>query len=266
MNTVQTRMFRTLVHTVGRLSDGVRLACDHGLTAGRTLDYVYRNEPAGIGPLGRLLDRVYLSNRAWRAVRIRRRQLESFLRPAIRDRLDADGEAFILDVAAGPAGYLREVLAGLDRRRVEAICWDIDDRILLEGQTRACEAGLSNVLYDSGDALDPACFSLLPWAPNVVISSGLYDWMPDDEDVRESMRLIHDALRPGGRFLFTVQSGHRELTTANGLFPHFDGEPLRMKNRPAPLVHAWAKRAGFTIARTASDHWGYYTVTAAVRP
>ena len=55
MNTVQIRMLRTLVHTVGRLSDGVRLACDHGLSAGKTLDYVYRNEPAGVGPLGRLL-------------------------------------------------------------------------------------------------------------------------------------------------------------------------------------------------------------------
>jgi len=226
---------------------------------------VYRNEPAGVGPLGKLLDRIYLSNRAWQAIRIRRQQLERFLAQAIRDRLDDDGEAFILDVASGPAGYLRDTLAALDERRVEAICWDINDHVLLEGQTRACEAGLQNILFDSGDALDPACFSLLPWSPNVVISSGLYDWMASDDDVRWSMQLIHDALRPGGRLLFTVQSGHQSLPVANGVFGGFDGAPLRMKNRPAPQVHEWAKRIGFTIASAASDEWGCYTVTAAVR-
>jgi SAM-dependent methyltransferase len=265
MNRVQIRMLRALAHTVGRLSHGVRIACDRGVTSGTSLDYVYRNEPAGVGPLGRFFDRLYLANRVWKAVRVRRRQLERLLEWAIRRELDQRGEAFVLDVASGPGRYLLDVLGRFAAQPVEAICWDVDDRALDEGQTEVVDRGLSTVLFDSGDAFDPECYQRLPWRPGVAVAAGFYDWIDSDRRVRRSMQLIHQALRPGGCFLFTIQTGHRSLPLANALFPGHDGAVLRMKNRPASQARDWARQQGFTIARTAADRWGYYAVTAAVK-
>lgn len=92
MISLRTTFLKTLVHTLGRLSDGVTIARRHGFTSGKMLDYVYRNRPSGRGWIGRLLDRLYLSNRGWRAVRARRDHLVSLLQRAIRRQLDACGE------------------------------------------------------------------------------------------------------------------------------------------------------------------------------
>ncbi len=43
-------------------SDGLRIGQASGFDSGASLDYVYRNVAGGRGPLGRLIDRVYLDN------------------------------------------------------------------------------------------------------------------------------------------------------------------------------------------------------------
>jgi len=46
-------VLRLIVRTIGRTSDGIRIAFDEGFTSGVMLDYIYRNEPSGrllIGP------------------------------------------------------------------------------------------------------------------------------------------------------------------------------------------------------------------------
>lgn len=48
----------------GFLSEGVRLGHRTGFDSGSTLDYVYRNTPQGLGPLGRAIDRRYLNSLA----------------------------------------------------------------------------------------------------------------------------------------------------------------------------------------------------------
>ena len=128
MNALEIKALKTLVHTLGRLSGGIRIARRDGLTSGRMLDYVYRNEPSGAPVVGRFLDRIYLSNKAWRAVRIRKRHLTELLEWAIRRQLEACGEAFILDVASGQARYLLDVLGKFLHRKVESLCWDLDER------------------------------------------------------------------------------------------------------------------------------------------
>jgi len=256
-------MLKALVHTVGRLSDGVRIAHRHGFTSGKMLDYVYRNEPSGRGPLGRFLDRAYLSHEGWRAVRIRFQHLEELLEAAIRRALEERGDVFILDVAAGHARYLQDVLLKFPQARIEAVCWDLAERWLEEGQQSATDRGLRNILYDHGDAMNARDYRRLPRRPDIVVASGFYDWMEEDAAIQESLRLIHGALAEGGCFLFTIQSGHVDLRMVNAVFHHFDGGPLRMTTRPAAVVHGWAGRIGFRIERVRSDKWRYHAVTLA---
>jgi len=261
--TLQIGMLKLLVHTVGRLSNGVRIAHRHGFTSGKMLDYVYRNEPSGKGPLGRFLDRAYLSHEGWRAVRIRTQHLQELLAGAIRQALQERGEVLLLDIAAGPARYLQDALLKFPQTRIEAVCWDLADRWLEEGQRSAADRGLRNILYDHGDAMNALDYRRLARRPDIVVASGFYDWMEEDAAIQESLRLVHDALGEGGCFVFTIQTGHVDLRMVNAVFHRFDGGPLRMTTRPAAVVHGWARRIGFRIERIRSDEWRYHAVTLA---
>jgi len=265
MSTLQLTAWKALVRTVGRLSDGVRIAREHGLTSGTMLDYVYRNQPSGRLWVGRLLDGIYLGHPAWEAVRIRRRNLEGLLERAIRRQLADGGKILVLDVAAGPAGYVQDVLARLPGEPVEALCWDLDERWLAEGRRQAAARGLGNIRYEHGNALDVTCFLRLHRRPAVLVASGFYDWMENDRTIRRSMAIACRALADGGSFLFTTQTGHANLRMVNGTFRGFDGEPLRMTTRPLAAVHDWARQAGFDVLDSASDAWGYHAVTLAGR-
>lgn len=54
------------MQTVGRLSKGVRVGWKSGFDSGELLDHVYRNNPEGVSPFGRWIDRVYLNSPGWR--------------------------------------------------------------------------------------------------------------------------------------------------------------------------------------------------------
>jgi SAM-dependent methyltransferase len=265
MNTLQIRMLKLLVHTVGRLSEGIRIAREHGMISGKMIDYVYRNEPSGRWLIGKMLDRVYLSNEGWRAVRARKRHLEALLERAIRRRLAERGRVLILDVASGQARYLQETLLKFRSERVEAVCWDLDERWLEEGHESAAAQGLRSILYDRGDAFDPAAYRRLPRRPDVVVASGFYDWIHDDDRVRESLGLVSAALADRGAFVFTLQTGHADVRLANDIFRGLDGAALAIKLRSAATVHASARRAGFDIEQVCRDPWGYHAVTLATK-
>ena len=57
------RVLRAFLRSVGRSSTGIRLALDTGMTSGKTLDYVYRDQPSGRHWLGRWIDRRFLRDR-----------------------------------------------------------------------------------------------------------------------------------------------------------------------------------------------------------
>jgi Putative methyltransferase/Serine aminopeptidase, S33 len=67
----------------GLVSDGVALGHRTGFDSGSTLDYVYRNEPRGVGPVGRFIDRNYLNSIGWRGIRQRKLNVEELLRAAM---------------------------------------------------------------------------------------------------------------------------------------------------------------------------------------
>jgi hypothetical protein len=70
---------RLSMATLGRLSDGVSLGLKTGFDSGSTLDYVYRNRPSGITPLGKLIDWSYVNSIGWRGIRVRKQNIERLL-------------------------------------------------------------------------------------------------------------------------------------------------------------------------------------------
>ncbi|MBN2583154.1 MAG: class I SAM-dependent methyltransferase family protein [Planctomycetes bacterium] len=259
-------VMRCFLQTVGRASDGLRIAFDEGFTSGTMLDYVYRNEPSGRFLIGRPIDRIYLSHPGWEVIRIRKANLERLLREALAAQRQLDREPMVLDVAAGPARYLLNVLAEETPATTRAVCFDQDEDALAIGRRHGEQRGLGDrVRFMTGDALSRESLAGVRPAANIVVASGFYDWMTDDSLVRRSMNLVHECLADGGCFLFTNQAGHVDLEMVQAVFRDFRGEPLRMVTRPATQVNGWAEAAGFEVLQTACDPAGHYSVTLAVK-
>src|SRR5580704_10284405 len=103
-----TKLFLT---TVGRLSNGIRLGCDSGFDSGSSLDYVYRNRPSGITPIGTLIDWFYLNSPGWTGIRVRKQLIQELIGLAMNRLRERGLPTRILDVAAGHGRYVLDAIA-----------------------------------------------------------------------------------------------------------------------------------------------------------
>lgn len=253
---------RVFLRTVGRLSDGLSLCFDEGLTSGLMLDYIYRNHPSGRLGIGRWMDAQFLSAPGWQAVRERRALLERALERAIAAQRAAGRPVVLVDIASGPADYVLAVLgrAGTD---VVARCRDLDERWLQRGRERAAALGIHNVVFERGDALDRDALLAIRPRPNVVVASGFYDWIVDDQVVQRSIARVHEMLEPGGEFALTHQTDNPSLPFLNAVFTDFDHAPLTMRMRDVDTFSGWLTGAGFVIEEVERDARGCYGVVRA---
>ncbi len=183
--------------TLGRLSRGVRLGWSTGFDSGKTLDYVYENQPRGELVLGKLIDRSYLNSIGWQGIRQRRVNLRKLLRDAI-NLIRADGQQVrLVDIAAGPGRYILETLRELGEGDLSALLRDNVAANLEAGRRLADEMGLHNINFQLGDAFDETSLAAIQPAPNVAIVSGLYELFGDNEMVRRSLRGLASAVPPG---------------------------------------------------------------------
>jgi SAM-dependent methyltransferase len=263
MKNLYIRLLRLMVHTVGRLSDGIALCLNQGLTSGKMLDYIYRNKASGRLLIGKFIDRSYLSHPGWECIRIRKKNLEELLHRAVNLTYEQHEDVFILDVASGPALYILDVLTWNKGKNIHALCRDLDERWLHEGRLNADELGLHSVIYEKGDALDMASFVHLKSRPDICVSSGFYDWIMDDHLIKKSLKIIYDLLPTKGYFVFTIQTGHVDMKMVSEIFSDFNKKPLRMTVRPVDLVCGWVQEMGFDVLETRQDRGGYYAVTLA---
>jgi len=255
-------IMRFLMRTVGQTSKGIRIASTDGFTSGVMLEYIYRNQPEGNFVIGKWIDRSYLSHPGWQVIRTRKANLETLLAKAVAEQHGIGRNPAILDVASGPAQYVLDVIATTNVDAVCAVCRDMEQRALDQGRANAGKRGLQQqVQFCEGDALSAESLAEVKPKPNIVVSSGFYDWITDDELVKESIALIHDLLPDNGNFIFTNQTGHFDMEMVQAVFVDFRGEPLRMTTRSVETVNGWARDCGFDILETLSDNNGHYAVT-----
>jgi len=257
-----TSTFLTLaIKTIGRLSKGLNISSEHGLTSGLMLDYIYENKSHGKFIIGKFLDRIFLNNVSWKAIRQRKQNLKEQIKLAIGENRARGENTVILDVAAGPAQYLIDVMSEVGEDGVFAVCQDIDEKWMASGREKAGEAGLKNIRFEKSDAFDIDTLSSVSPRPNVIVASGLYDWIMNDELVKKSLKLCCSVLDDDGTIIFTNQAGNRQMNLVHKAFLDFNKEPLRMKTRSPETLNGWAMEAGFKdIIATVMDRWGFYSV------
>jgi len=261
MTDITSVLLTLVVKTVGQFSKGLKIGSEHGLTSGLMLDYIYENKPQGKFIIGKYLDRVFLNNTSWQAVRQRKQNLKEQIKLAITENRAKGEKTVILDVAAGPAQYLIDVMAETGEDGVYAICQDIDEKWMVSGREKAAETGIKNIRFEKSDAFDLKSLSSVSPRPNVIVASGLYDWIMNDELVRRSFKLYCSVLDENGAIIFTNQSGNKQINLVNKAFTDFNNKPQQMKTRSPEMLNSWAMEAGFkdTVA-TVTDRWGFFSV------
>ncbi|KAF1055073.1 MAG: putative protein YnbC [Stenotrophomonas maltophilia] len=261
------RATRTGLRLGSLLSDGVKLGFDTGFDSGSTLDYVYRNSPSGVGPLGRLVDRNYLGSIGWRGIRQRKLHIEELLREAMR-RLREQGEAVrIVDIAAGHGRYILEALSEGQERPQSILLRDYSPLNVQQGQALIDSKGLGDVArFVEGDAFDRASLASLDPRPTLAVVSGLYELFPGNDQVAASLGGLGEAVPVGGYLVYTGQPWHPQLELiARALTSHRGGEAWVMRRRTQLEMDQLVAAAGFRKVTQRVDEWGIFSVTLAQR-
>ena len=167
------------MRTGGRLSDGIRLGLNTGFDSGSTLDYVYRNRPSGITPIGKLVDWFYLNSIGWRGIRIRRQHLERLLVESIEALRNCRQPVRIVDIAAGHGRYVLEALGSRVTPEDNVLLRDFSPLNVEQGALLIREKGMETIArFEKGDAFDRKSLAAIQPRPTLGVVSGLYELFP----------------------------------------------------------------------------------------
>ncbi len=230
-----------LMRWLGRYSPGVRLAVERGVASGVVSEYAYRNVPAGKGPVGRAIDRRFLSLQPWRDLREQASVTKGLVRLVVAERRSQGLPTTVLDVAAGSAPYLRELVSEIGDGSLSIHCFDRNAFAVSLGRQQAALESLSNIQFAVGDVLDSSSY-LVPLNPDLLLAIGLFAHLRSDAEVRTVIQLAYESVAPGGYFVATcTRSPASRLsgwaTRALGANTVF---------RPRAAISAWLVEAGFT--------------------
>ena len=250
----------------GALSEGIRLGHTTGFDSGSTLDYIYRNQTRGRTLLGRMIDRNYLNAIGWRGIRWRKVDVEALLREATA-RLRATGMPVnIVDIAAGHGRYVLDAV-GIGSERPDSILLrDYADRNVEQGTALIRERGLADIArFEHGDAFERGSLAAIAPRPTLGVVSGLYELVPDNASVRQSLSGLADAIPVGGFLVYTGQPWHPQLELiARALVSH-RGTAWIMRRRTQEELDQLVAAAGFRKVAQRIGESGIFTVSLAQR-
>lgn len=258
-------MSRFWIRVGGALSTGLRLGIDAGFDSGSTLDYVYRNAPEGVTPLGKAIDRVYLDSIGWRGIRIRKAHLERMIVAAI-DQLQSMGKSVrIVDIAAGHGRYILDALASRKTQADRVLLRDYSPINVDAGRLLIRNRGLQDrAQFQLGDAFDRTSLAGIHPQPTLAVVSGLYELFPENKLIQQSLAGLADAMESGACLVYTNQPWHPQLELiARTLSSHQGGKPWIMRRRTQAEMDQLVESAGFRKIDQLSDEWGIFSVSVA---
>lgn len=258
---------RAALRVGGRLSRGIALGHATGFDSGSTLDYVYRDEPQGATPLGRLVDRVYLQSIGWRGIRQRRLHVEDLLREAMRRVAAAGRPLNLVDIAAGHGRYVLDAVLASPHRPDAVVLRDYSRPNVLDGRRLIADKGLDGLVrFEQADAFDRASLAAMTPRPTVAVVSGLYELFERNDLVQRSLDGLAAAIPPGGYLVYTGQPWHPQLELiARALTSHRQGQAWVMRRRTQAELDQLVAAAGFRKVAQRIDEWGIFSVCLAQR-
>ncbi|ARM13435.1 MULTISPECIES: bifunctional alpha/beta hydrolase/class I SAM-dependent methyltransferase [Rhizobium] len=249
------------------VSEGIKTGVKTGFDSGSTLDYVYENQPRGLGPGGRLIDKVFLEAIGWRGIRQRKLHLQELIEHGLQ-RLKAAGRStHMLDIAAGHGRYVLDAIEAAGVRPDSARLQDYSPINVDAGRNSIATRGLDDfVSFRQQDAFDGEGLAAITPAPDLAIVSGLYELFSDNRMIATSLNGIARAMQPGGLLIYTNQPWHPQLEMiARALTSHRGGQAWVMRRRTQEEMDQLVAAAGFRKLEQRIDQWGIFTVSLAER-
>jgi Putative methyltransferase len=243
-------------HAGALVSDGLRTGYRHGFDSGPFMAHVYANRPAGRTALGRWVDGRLLSRRTCVAFR----EVRELARQAVLDAIDTHqgGAPVIADLAAGPAPYLLEAIAG--RPGATALVCDIDPAALTQAEAAARRLGVEGrVRTLRADAFDRDALRALEPQPDVVIELGLYGIYHDDALIESHFQDLAEFVAPE-QIVLNVQTRNPEIEYIARVWRDHRGGRCLWRLRSAEQLLGWAAAAGYAPRTVAADSEGIYRV------
>ncbi len=249
------KLISFLLRAVGTLSDGIRVGYDYGFDSGAIMNYIYENTPHGRLGIGKSIDATFLNQTTCKAFRSIKQIQKNVILKYLSERNDRN--TFIVDLAAGNADYIYDVLDETVSDVSVLLC-DISRDTLAESKAIARRRNLvDKIRYEDGDTLDPDNLRGIEPLPNLVIEVGLFGIIHDDERIKKHMLDLKEILNPDA-FLFNVQTYNEQIEIIARALKNQKGEPCVWHLRPAELVISWAEEAGFKNPEVTMDPYNIY--------
>jgi alpha-beta hydrolase superfamily lysophospholipase/SAM-dependent methyltransferase len=257
------QFMKWVMQSIGNLSEGIKLGWKTGFDSGVTLDYVYRNQPAGNWLLGKWFDRCYLESIGWKGIRQRKVHLEARLSFLLQERLGESGRVDILDIATGGGRYILETLKKHGNSQVSAYLQDYKTVNIEAASALRDKLQIEHVTIRQGDA-----FNLRDSVPSglmfdIVIVSGLYELFPDNTKVLQSLKQVFERLRPGGALIYTNQPWHPQIEFIARVLSNREGQMWIMRRRTQVEMDQLVASVGLKKEIMDIDQWGIFTVSVA---
>ncbi|WP_339513452.1 bifunctional alpha/beta hydrolase/class I SAM-dependent methyltransferase [Pseudomonas sp. RL_15y_Pfl2_60] len=261
------RATRASMKLGSRMSNGVKLGFETGFDSGSTLDYVYRNTPAGTSAIGRMIDRNYLNSIGWRGIRQRKVHVEELLNLAIKKLREQSSEVRIVDIAAGHGRYILEAIEHSADKPESILLRDYSDINVRDGSALIKHKGLEHIArFVKGDAFDRDDLASLNPKPTLAVVSGLYELFGSNNMIADSLAGLAAAVEQGGYLIYTGQPWHPQLELiARALTSHRNGQAWVMRRRSQAEMDQLVAAAGFRKVSQRIDEWGIFTVSIAQR-
>lgn len=235
---------RAMLKTAGKLSTGIRIGYRYGFDSGMMLEYVYRNQPSGITPLGVAIDWVYLNSQGWRGIRERSKVLQATLRTVLQSYLQQGRACHLLDLACGGGRYDLEVLRDFPPGTITTTLRDYKLENVNKARQLAAQFGIE-VTIEQSDAFSDDDLNRIQLRPNVVVVSGLHEIVPDNASIAKHFQQLYRIMDAPSMLIFTIQPHHPQLELIARTLPSHTKHPWIMRLRPWELTCQWSAAAGF---------------------
>jgi 2-polyprenyl-3-methyl-5-hydroxy-6-metoxy-1,4-benzoquinol methylase len=253
---------RVILKTVGNLSDGIRIGHEFGFDSGVMLDYVYKNRSAGKFLVGRMIDRIYLNTEGWQGIRLRGDLLKKSLLKAVTKQLERKARIRFLDLACGGGEYDIDVLKRFPSNRVEAELRDYKQENITQARLNAEISHLKHISFKQADAFEAENYCE-KW--DVIVASGFWEIIDDDELVKGCLLNAASCLAPGSVLIFTIQPHHPQLELIARTLTSHTGKAWVMKLRSLDLFQSWMNEARLEYVSHRMERHGIFGVVEAVK-
>ncbi len=247
------------------LSDGIKLGQKTGFDSGSALDYVYKNNASGLGPIGRFIDNNYLNSIGWRGIRQRKINLEELIRHSMKLLKNENKPIHIMDIAAGHGRYILEAIQHSEIKADSILLRDYSNLNITQGSELIVEKSLSSTAkFVKADAFDVSSFDNLETTPTLGIVSGLFELFPENDLILQSLEGFSQTLESGSYLIYTGQPWHPQLEMiARALTSHRQAQAWVMRRRTQQEMDQLVESKGFSKIEQRIDEFGIFTVCLA---